>query len=119
MRVYPPIKAVALRPATPVDVPLIVGLARLETAVAPPLTVMVGAGEVVSTGATVEADTRSEPVAVVATVAAEAGAATATSAPSATTAGTSTPTTRRLTVNRPRSVAVLVEVAYSPCVACV
>src|SRR5664279_3961874 len=64
-----------------------------------------------------DSETRAEPVAVVATGAAEAGAATATSAPSATTAGTSTPTTRRLTVNRPRSVAILLEGTVSPCIA--
>src|SRR5664279_2355286 len=56
-----------------------------------------------------DSETRAEPVAVVATGAAEAGAATATSAPSATTAGTSATTTRRLTVDRPRSVALLVD----------
>ena len=62
VRVCPPTEIVALLPATPVDVPLIVGLARLDRAVAPPLKVMVGAGDVgvgvgVGVGTTIGAGT--------------------------------------------------------------
>jgi hypothetical protein len=95
-------------------VPLIVVVARLEKAIAPPLMLMVGAGAVLSTGAITEADARAGPVAELATGAAEAGAATATSAPSATTAGTSTRAARSLTLNWPRAAAILVEAMVFP-----